>query len=96
MCGIAGYIGKNINFPTDLQIEKCINLMKRRGPDFQSYKKFNDKLKYLLCASRLSIIDLNNRSNQPFEDEDGILVFNGEIYNYIEIKRAKKKASNLN
>ncbi len=91
MCGIAGFIGDIKNFPTNLQIKKCINLMKRRGPDFQSYKIINDKLKFLLCASRLSIIDLNARSNQPFEDENGILIFNGEIYNYLEIRKDLKK-----
>lgn len=86
MCGIAGFIGDIKNFPTNLQIRKCINLMKRRGPDDQSYLKFNNKLNYLFCASRLSIIDIDKRSNQPFEDEEGILIFNGEIYNYLEIK----------
>ena len=38
MCGIAGYIGKNINFPTDLQIEKCINLMKEEAQIFNHIK----------------------------------------------------------
>ena len=41
----------------------------------------------MFCASRLSIIDIKDRSNQPIEDEKGILCFNGEIYNYIEIKK---------
>ena len=49
MCGIAGYIGKNINFPTDLQT-KMHKFDEKKRPDFQSYKKFNDKLKYLLCV----------------------------------------------
>ena len=55
------------------------------------------KHKALLCASRLSIIDITERSNQPFEDEEGIISFNGEIYNYIEIKKEllkKNKISN--
>ena len=55
--------------------------MKRRGPDNQSFKSLK-KISYLLCSSRLSIIDINKRSNQPLEDENGVLVFNGEIYNY--------------
>ena len=87
MCGIAGFIGCKKNFPSNLQIRKLINLMKRRGPDFQSYKIINHEFKFLFCASRLSIIDLKMRSNQPFEDENGILIFNGEIYNYLEIKK---------
>ena len=35
--------------------------------------------------TRLSIIDLNRRSNQPFFYDDSILIFNGEIYNYLEL-----------
>ena len=87
MCGISGLIGKDKYFPTKKRIDECINLMKRRGPDHQSHKVFKDKLDYLFCASRLSIIDINQRSNQPFEDDDGILIFNGEIYNHLEIKK---------
>ena len=91
MCGISGFIGKKKYFPNKKKIHECINLMKRRGPDNQSFKKIEKKISYLLCSSRLSIIDLNDRSNQPFEDDNGILVFNGEIYNYLEIKNELKK-----
>ena len=62
--------------------------MKRRGPDNQSYfkqKKFNKEVG--LLHSRLNIIDLNSRSNQPFYFDDFVLTFNGEIYNFIEIRR---------
>ena len=86
MCGIAGYIGNKKFLPNKNKIRSCINEMVRRGPDNQSYTKFNNELNYLFCASRLSIIDIDKRSNQPFEDENGILIFNGEIYNYLEIK----------
>ena len=91
MCGIAGFIGQQNKFPNKLTIKDCLKLMKRRGPDYQSSVHFKEKIEYLFCASRLSIIDLNERSNQPFEDENGILIFNGEIYNYIEIKKKLKK-----
>ena len=91
MCGISGFIGKEKYFPNKKRINECINLMKRRGPDNQSFKKFEKKISYLLCSSRLSIIDINKRSNQPLEDENGVLVFNGEIYNYLEIKNELKK-----
>ena len=62
--------------------------MHNRGPDAKGkiLKKFKDK-SLVLLHSRLSIIDLNKESNQPFEDENGILIFNGEIYNYIELKK---------
>ena len=85
MCGIAGYIGKKSIKPN--QIGRTLELMKNRGPDYQSWSSFNhaDTNIYLL-HSRLSIIDLDERSNQPFKFDDFTIVFNGEIYNYIEIR----------
>ncbi len=94
MCGIAGYIGLESFFPSKNNIKSCLKLMKLRGPDSQKTKEINiKKYKALLCASRLSIIDIGARSDQPFEDDEGIISFNGEIYNYIEIKKEllKKK-----
>ena len=79
MCGIAGFIGQQNKFPRKSIIQNCLKLMKKRGPDDQSSLEFKKKFKYLFCASRLSIIDLNKRSNQPFEDKNGVLIFNGEI-----------------
>ena len=49
-------------------------------------KKISDEKSIYLLHSRLSIIDLNSRSNQPFIIGDYILIFNGEIYNYLELK----------
>ena len=72
----------------DYLVKNTLNLMKRRGPDNQSYfkqKKFNKEVG--LLHSRLNIIDLNSRSNQPFYFDDFVLTFNGEIYNFIEIRR---------
>jgi asparagine synthase (glutamine-hydrolysing) len=88
MCGIAGYIGsKNIN---NSLICKSLELLKNRGPDFKDVKKYssnNKKYKNILFLhTRLRIIDLEKRSNQPFEDGDYSIIFNGEIYNYLEIK----------
>ena len=88
MCGIAGFFGQNKYVPDNYQIKKCLKLMHKRGPDAKGRIQKNFKNKSLvLLHSRLSIIDLNNQSNQPFEDENGILVFNGEIYNYLELKK---------
>ena len=85
MCGVAGYIDK-----TELEknkILKCLKLMKLRGPNQQSFSNHYFKDKSLsLFASRLSIIDLNQRSNQPIKDENLTLIYNGEIYNYLELK----------
>ena len=81
MCGIAGYIGKEqISVPV---VRKTLELMKNRGPDYQDWRSFiaNDTNVYLL-HSRLSIIDLDERSNQPFTFNDATIIYNGEIYNY--------------
>ncbi len=86
MCGIAGYIGsKNIGIN---KVKNTLNSMINRGPDNQSWTKIEkDNLNVFLLHSRLSIIDLDKRSNQPFKYEKYIIVFNGEIYNFIEIRK---------
>ena len=60
--------------------------LSHRGPDGEGY--YSDQF-VSLGHKRLAIIDLNNRSNQPFIDASSnfIIVFNGEIYNYLEIKK---------
>ena len=66
MCGIAGYYGKKLL--AESAISKTLNLMINRGPDAQMHKKFeinNNSICHLL-HSRLSILDLEKRSNQPF------------------------------
>ncbi len=85
MCGISGCIVNQKLSPDT--IKNTLNLMRKRGPDCQSYKiyKFSNKLLYLF-HSRLSIIDLSERSNQPYSISGYHLIFNGEIYNYIELK----------
>lgn len=90
MCGVAGYFGSE-KIETD-KINKTLNLMKFRGPDNKEAKqiKVSQKTLYFL-HSRLSIIDLDPRSNQPFESDDLMVIFNGEIYNYLEIKKDLKK-----
>ena len=86
MCGIAGYIGnKKLN---KTQINNVLNSMHNRGPDNSEYSYYKIQNKhYYLLHSRLSIIDLNNRSSQPFKYKNYVIVFNGEIYNYLELKK---------
>ena len=91
MCGISGYISE-INLIADNGIERTLELMKRRGPDSKnSYKNLYNTKQLALLHSRLNIIDLNDRANQPYYHENFIVVFNGEIYNYLEIKNRLKK-----
>lgn len=90
MCGIAGYIGKrSIEQP---QIRETLELMKNRGPDYRgSVTVNNGNVNIALLHSRLSIIDLEQRSNQPFTIGDCTLIFNGEIYNYVELRQDLEK-----
>ncbi len=93
MCAISGIIGKNLNF-SEININRILNSLKHRGPDFSSFVKLNSAI---LMHNRLSIIDINNRSNQPFFSEDNnlVIVFNGEIYNYLELKEELKNSYNF-
>jgi len=89
MCGIAGFIG-NIPIDDD-RVRQTLGLMNNRGPDHQEYVTYNDgDLLVTLLHSRLSIIDLDDRANQPLTIEDCTLVFNGEIYNYVELRKHLK------
>lgn len=76
MCGIAGAI----NLP---EIVKAKELLKHRGPDsFGIYEENN----VCLIHRRLAILDLTLAGHQPMLFEDLVIVYNGEIYNFLEIK----------
>ena len=94
MCGIAGYIGRFPPGPYDLK--KTSEVLKHRGPNYEGF--YTHKLldnNVALVHRRLSIIDLDNRSNQPFTYEGTVLVFNGEIYNYMEIRKQLKELGHV-
>ena len=65
--------------------EKSLDLMDHRGPDDFGVICFEGRI---LGQKRLAIVDLNRRSSQPFLASDGktFIIFNGEIYNYLELK----------
>jgi asparagine synthase (glutamine-hydrolysing) len=87
MCGIAGYIG--INQIDGDRIQRTLNLMKNRGPDHQDHTVIAQNGRHIyLLHSRLSIIDLDARSHQPFTIGDATIVYNGEIYNYVELRES--------
>lgn len=88
MCGIAGCFGPFT--PSDKAIERTLTLMHRRGPDNQSsWSTHYDQGRSLsLLHSRLSILDLDPRSHQPFHAGHASLIFNGEIYNYVELRNS--------
>jgi asparagine synthase (glutamine-hydrolysing) len=96
MCGILGLY--NLNKDKKIKEElfsNSLNVMRHRGPNNQSYKKINNNLYF--GHVRLSIIDLNENSNQPFSDDTGnySIVFNGEIFNYLEIKSELENLGHL-
>jgi asparagine synthase (glutamine-hydrolysing) len=95
MCGIAGYFG--INIISADRLERCKQLMERRGPDGNGYlyKKVGKNRHAQLLHSRLRILDLDERSNQPFLTDDDCLTFNGEIYNYLELRDEFQKSGEL-
>ena len=92
MCGIAGYFG--INLISADRLKRCKQLMERRGPDGNGYlyKKVGKNRHAQLLHSRLRILDLDERSNQPFLTGDDCLTFNGEIYNYLELRDELQKS----
>ena len=87
MCGIAGIVNfdqSKINPELANGIKKSLE---HRGPDFSKVDYINENV--ALIHTRLSIIDLDQRSNQPMYSKDNrfSIVFNGEIYNFREIRK---------
>ena len=87
MCGIAGFIGKDKN--KKKIIKAMCNRIAHRGPDAEGFYVKGD---VALGQRRLSIIDIEG-GKQPMFSEDGklVIVFNGEIYNYKELKKELKE-----
>jgi asparagine synthase (glutamine-hydrolysing) len=91
MCGIAGLLELGDGEIDDGLIQKMCNVITHRGPDDQGY--FTED-RVALGMRRLSIIDLD-AGHQPIynEDKSVVVVFNGEIYNYREIRKSLEGAS---
>ena len=90
MCGITGSFTSFENFDIDLT-KSALHMMHKRGPNDKGYEVYNinDKDKLIFGHTRLSIIDLSTAGHQPMHSSDGkfSIVFNGEIYNYKELKK---------
>lgn len=86
MCGIFGGIieKEQLDYITGVFISE----LKSRGPDAQSFY-YDQENGVVLGHTRLSIIDLTQEANQPMKSDDGrfLIVFNGEIYNFLELKK---------
>ncbi len=83
MCGIIGF-----NWKDRKLLKKQLDLIKYRGPDDSGH--FTDS-KISLGHNRLSIIDLSKKGKQPMTYLNYTITFNGEIYNFKEIKEELKK-----
>lgn len=90
MCGICGIIRFDDQFVHEEPIRKMMQLMKHRGPDDEGV--FIDK-NIGLGFVRLSVIDLSSAGHQPkfSQDQRYVIVFNGEIYNYLELREELEK-----
>ena len=86
MCGIAGFIDYQ-NSSSESVLRSATDILSHRGPDGSGYAfKQLDDCQIGLGHRRLSIIDLSNAASQPMSYKHFSIVFNGEIYNYAEIK----------
>src|SRR3990167_5077670 len=81
MCAIAGANNK-------IDVEAMLQLMKHRAPDDQG---IFDNGKFVMGMGRLSIIDLKSPGLCPYTENEFVISFNGEIYNYLELKKELQK-----
>jgi asparagine synthase (glutamine-hydrolysing) len=93
MCGIAGILKFEDSLVDDQELKKMTNVIFYRGPDGEG-QWINSKKNIGLGHRRLSIIDLSDHAKQPmhYAGNRYSITFNGEIYNYIELKEELVKA----
>jgi asparagine synthase (glutamine-hydrolysing) len=104
MCGIFSAISFSSPF-TDYQInsfKSAVRVAKHRGPDAVGVKLFctlsnaaKDHFNIFLGHTRLSIIDLSDEGNQPMESDGIWIIYNGEIFNYLELREELLKLNVL-
>lgn len=88
MCGIAGIHGLETFGGLDdacQNVGTMVQALAHRGPDAEGV--WSDEEHVVLGHRRLSILDTGEGANQPFRMGDDVLVFNGEVYNYLELRR---------
>ena len=85
MCGILCII--KLKGSVDIEkAQRCLSYLRDRGPDKSSYSLITEAdYEIFMGFSRLAIMDTSDAGQQPFEDENGIIICNGEIYNYKEL-----------
>lgn len=92
MCGIAGYAGTHEL--GDDTLAGCLEQMRHRGPDAAGVRRSRTRhgRNVVLLSTRLDIVDLHERSNQPFVRGPTVLSYNGELYNYLELRAELERA----
>jgi asparagine synthase (glutamine-hydrolysing) len=84
MCGIAGFFDSSLISSVKKELgSKMLQRIRHRGPDASS-AYIDDQV--CLGHNRLSIIDLSVEADQPFVVDQWVMVYNGEVYNYVEIR----------
>jgi asparagine synthase (glutamine-hydrolysing) len=86
VCGFVAMIGLDGNKADPAVVERMSEVIKHRGPDEEGYY-LSEKVGF--GFRRLSILDLSQLGHQPMFSSDGqkVMVFNGEIYNYVELRK---------
>ena len=95
MCGISGILHFDVTRKVDESgLLKMRDSLQHRGPDGAGF--FIDK-EIGLAHRRLSIIDISENARQPFYSPDGryVMVFNGEIFNYLELRKEFEKDGDI-
>jgi asparagine synthase (glutamine-hydrolysing) len=84
MCGISGFY-QTLGQPIEQsKLQLMLATQHHRGPDAEG-TYYNQHIG--LAHNRLSLLDLSENGNQPFKDSENVLIYNGEIYNYLELKK---------
>lgn len=90
MCGIFGFYLSRKLIDSDIKYgEKALKELNHRGPDDSGFW-YDKEQGIFLGHNRLSIIDTSKKNSQPMKYNDTIISYNGEIYNYLDIKRKFK------
>lgn len=91
MCGIAGFIDFSKKSGTDI-LQRMTDVMQHRGPNDAGYEVFGHTAANIgLGQRRLSILDLSSGGHQPMHFGQYTIIFNGEIYNFKEIRKDLEK-----
>jgi len=87
MCGLVGFIDFNRSTPPNV-ISSMVDTLHHRGPDDKGFDRYYSSGAFVaLGHTRLAIIDVTNLAHQPMHYKELTIVFNGEIYNYKEIRK---------